>query len=72
MTAPPPTDPDELPTGPLRPTHPVRWALLLVVLLALLGYYFFAQRAVGRDVDPDDPVSGRGLPPPPTAPPAAR
>ena len=60
----PPTNPDELPTAPLEPTHSVRWAIALALVLALLGYYFYAERAVGRYVQLDEPHSGRGLPPP--------
>ena len=64
----PPTNPDELPTGPLRPTHPVRWALLLVAILAVMGYYWFAQRAVGREIPANAPLAGSGISDPPTAP----
>lgn len=64
----PPTNPDDLPTGPLRKPRSMAWALLAALLLAALGYYYFAGRATGRDVGSDDVQSGRGLPPPPTAP----
>jgi hypothetical protein len=65
MTTPHPSDPDTLPTGPLRSPSTVRWALLAVVALALLGYLYFANRTTGQDTTPPSaPQSGRVLPPP--------
>lgn len=64
MTTPPPTNPDDLPTGPLPKPHTLGWAFVAILVLALLGYSYFTQRAIGREVPVTAPQSGRGLPPP--------
>ncbi|HEX5830657.1 MAG TPA: hypothetical protein VFY16_06735 [Gemmatimonadaceae bacterium] len=56
-----PTNSDDSSTGPIHSGWSLWWALLAILVLALLGYAYFAREIMGPGVESPESQPGSGL-----------
>jgi hypothetical protein len=56
-----PTNSDDSSTGSLHSGWSLWWALLAILVLALLGYAYIAREVMGPGVEPPESLPGSGL-----------